>query len=254
MNKEYIVYKDNDVIVEDENGNKKAIKYQDNIKELLTQENLVEILEKELVDLEKSKKETGIVKNNNKSVIHAPLVGGLLGCVVPPVILPYFLTNGEKPIINTVFGAIPVYTLTTISTAVFLLPFCSLISLSLYHNYKTSQKEENGMQAELSFLKQALLKEKARLVELKNQNSDSRNTLKNEFECISITESEKLSTIKCHLDLYYDCGYNINKYSKFYEKGILLMKLKKSHTDYEISLIEEYIGEKTKEKNLIKQS
>ena len=56
MNKSYLLYKDNDVIVEDENGNKRVIKYQDNIENLLIYENLVETLEKSILTLEKDLK------------------------------------------------------------------------------------------------------------------------------------------------------------------------------------------------------
>lgn len=49
MNKEYI-YIDGKVIVEDENGNKNVMQYNDKIEEILIQENLMETMKKELTN------------------------------------------------------------------------------------------------------------------------------------------------------------------------------------------------------------
>ena len=41
----------------------------------------------------------------------------------------------------------------------------------------------------------------------------------------------------------YDCGYNEEKYQRYYEKGKLYKKLRKYYSEYDIELIEEYLKE-----------
>jgi len=44
--------------------------------------------------------------------------------------------------------------------------------------------------------------------------------------------------------LYYDCGYNEDKYTKYYQKGILDKKLLGRYTEYGVELIENYLEDK----------
>lgn len=249
MNIEYILYKDKDVIVEDENGNKRVIQYQDNIKELLTQENLVEELETELANLETSLIETERLKNVTKKAIPYPFYAMLLGYGGGAMLISQ-LISGEEAIVQTIFGPASIYTAVGVTSGTVVIPLFGLISILDYQNYKTYQKRENGLQAKLSALKQILSKEKEILTELKNDKTDRKNDFDQEFRCIRIEEPEKLYLLREDLRLYYDCGYNERKYLKFYDKGILSIKLQKSYLPHRIKLAEEYLEEKRKVKSL----
>ena len=80
-------------------------------------------------------------------------------------------------------------------------------------------KNANGINSELEYLKLQLEKEKKTLISL--QEEKTRNNEKKEFMSTQIDDIQQLEVLKSKLKLYYDLGYNREKYYNYYKQEIL---------------------------------
>ena len=240
MNKEYI-YIAGKVIVTDENGTQNSVEYYDNLDEVLIQENLIETMEDKISKLEKESKD--YKKYNKKHYIPIVLPLSILTTTIGIPAIAYLLGDTDVYVssINTIFGPINRAVLYTLSTST-LLPFISLEELRMYRDHKNSIKEEKGINSELEFLKQQIIIEKQKLSELKKEKTKNRDD--KEFKSVEVDDLEKLKALKSYLNLYYDLGYNGEKYYKYYLQGKLDNKLCKYYNDIGIELAKEYLEEK----------
>ncbi len=112
----------------------------------------------------------------------------------------------------------------------------------MYRDYKNSIKEEKGINSEIEFLKQQIIIEKQKLFELEKEKTKNREDKR--FKSVEVDDLEKLKALKSYLNLYYDLGYNGEKYYKYYLQGKLDNKLCKYYNDVGIELAKEYLEEK----------
>lgn len=240
MNKEY-TYIDGKVMVRDENGNQTLIDYYDNLDEVLIRENLIETMENKISSLEKESKD--YKKHNTKHYIPFFLLMGLITTVGAPAIF-YGLGNTAvyTSTISTTFGEVNQAVFFTGLFSATVLPITALAELNMYKWHKDSLKREKGTNSELEFLKQQILEEQEKLVELKKEKT--RTNENQEFRVVEVNDLERLKTFEGWLNLYYDLGYNGEKYYQYYQQGKLDDKLGTYYTDVGIEIAKEYLEEK----------
>ncbi len=236
MNKEY-TYIDGKVIVSDENGKQTLIDYYDNLDEILIQENLIETMEDKISILEKESKE--YKKHNTKHYIPFFLLMALMIIVAFSVL---FIHGLENLYISTSIGEMNLKLFMFIAISAITLPAAGFMELDRYIKYKNWLKREKGINSELEVLKQQIMVEKEKLVELKSKKT--RTNENQEFRVVEVNDLERLKTLKGWLNLYYDLGYNGEKYYKYYQQGKLDAKLGKHYNDLGIEIAKEYLEEK----------
>jgi len=235
MNKEYIC-KDDKVLIIDENGKQKITDYSDNIEKILLQENEIEVIEENIKNLEK---DISKFKKKSKIKIFLPYI------ILFIITLAYSLILGNliSPTINTIrFGEISSTLFFAPVTTTVLGIILGFFSLMDYIDEKSNKKDYDGKIVQLECLKKDLEDSKEYLNELKN---DKTVTISNtEFLRQDLNTVEYLKNFKAYLSMYYDLGYNREKYYKYLQKGKLKDKLGKYYTDKGIEMVKEYLEEK----------
>ena len=240
MNKEY-TYIDGNVIIRDENGKQYQTEYYDNLDKVLVQENLVETIENKINELEKESVQYGNVPKHYIPI--TIIMFAIMVTIGVPIIL-YWLT-GNNPLItsiNTKFGTMRLSAFVSSMVSVLGFPFFGLLELNIYQQYKATIKEGQGINSELEYLKNQIVIEKQALEDLKKEKTQDEEN--KEFRVVEVNDTEKLKELRNYLNLYYNLGYNIEKYYKYYEQGKLDDKLKKQYNNEDINLAIEYLQEK----------
>ena len=240
MNKEY-TYLNGKVIISDENGVHTEIDYCDNIDEILVKENLIEEIENKIKDLSNECKKYNIKK---KFIPHATYVAFLASAIISPLL--FFILTGS----NLFFANSKIILFFYIKTLSSFLPLGIIIDSEIYYNHKDNLNEFNGINSELNYLKSQLKKEKENLIKLQNEKNTKR-ILDKQYCFKTVDDLKQLKRIKFYLNLYYNLGYNENKYYRYFQQGKLDKKLQKSYIKEEIDIAKEYFEEK--EKVLVKK-
>ncbi len=241
MNKEY-TYIDGKVIIRDEKGSQRPDDYYDNLDDVLVQENLIETMENRIAELEKESKK--YKKYNKKRYIPTifPMVT-LMTTIGAPVL--FYLLTGTNPLTistDTVFGVQNLaVSLSTIFSMIFI-PIGALVDVALYRQHKDFLKTADGVDSELEFLQKQLVDEKKELEELKEDKTRDREVTT--FRVVTVDDKQQISLLKNYLSFYFNLGYNVRKYYRYYQQGLLDEKLKKSFTPDGIEAAKEYLEEK----------
>ena len=242
MNKE-IIYLDDKVIVENEKGEKYLREYSSKIEDILVQENLIEIIENELMELKKQQERIVENKKNKKIIMLLPFIVGIIGITFVSILISA-LSSGET-ISTTIFGIRSISEIIIFSCTVTYFPVAVCLSIGEYFDYKKTLKKEKGIENQLLKLSETLKEEKEYLERIKRENlsSESQNNEK-KLKIGIIDDKEILVNLRQLINLFYDCGYNEDKYYRYYQNGALKEKLYSHYTDEGIEMIEEYLEEK----------
>ena len=237
MNIEY-TYINGKVIICDENDNKTQRDYYDNLDEVLVQENIIEFMEEKIQNLETESQLSN--KKNRRRYIPVAFPMTLFMTTIGTPTMYNLFTDGAN--VDTIFGTISIALAAGITMTLTFLPFGSGVELIMHNEYKNSLRNENGINSELDFLKAQIVKEKEYLDSLKqDQTRDKENT---DFRTVKVDDLQQLIVLRDFLYLYYDLGFNGDKYYKYYQDGKLDKKLEKYYSDTGIQLAKEYIEEK----------
>lgn len=235
MNKQY-TYIDGNVVIVDEKDNTKKDEYYDNLDKVLVKENVIETMENKYQELTKQ----GTRKPNNKIYIPSTF----LTCVpiatlgIPAMcLLPEFRTLLTEISNETNCPIDP-----PIAIGLFLGGVSSAYSIAFEVKMYKGYKKENGIDSQIDFLQRQIPIEKEDLENLKSVRTRERENT--EFRTVKIDDSQQLEALNSYLDLFFDLGYNGNKYYRYYQQGKLDRKLQKSYTDTGIQLAKEYFEEK----------
>lgn len=241
MNKEY-TYIDGKVIIKDENGNQTPVEYYDGLDEVLVQENVVETIENEIINLEKESLDYKKYNKRHYIPFIFPLIALMTTIGVPAMF--YWLGHSAVYIntIDTIFGPMNEALLYSSVFSTLFLPLAGLMEFIMYRQHKDRLKEEKGINSELEFLNKQIIEEKEHLVELKKEKT--KNESEKQFRVVKVDDLERLKALKSWLNLYYDLGYNGEKYYDYYQKGKLDTKLGKYYNDKGIEVAKEYLEEK----------
>ena len=241
MNQGY-TYKEGKVIVKTDKGIQEPIEYYDNLNEVLIQENLVEIIEKNILSLEKESE--NYKKINQKHYIPLFLPTALLMAIVAAPALAYLLGNSDVYVssVNSIFGTINEAVSLSLIFSVGLLPLGSYVELGMYRHHKNLLKKEKGINSELEFLKKQIIIEKEKLNALKTEKN--RDKKEEQSRVVEVSDLELLKRLKKSLNLYFDLGYNEDAYYKYYQNGTLDANLSQDYNDAEIENAKKYLEEK----------
>ena len=114
-----------------------------------------------------------------------------------------------------------------------------------YQRYKNNKKAINGEISKKLEIEKILREEKQTLEKLKQEEQKMKSDLFfYKKECCNL---EQLRKIRNYLMLYYDCGYNREKYQKYLEQGKLDKKLRRYYNEHGIELIKENLEENSQE-------
>ena len=232
MNGKY-TYLDGKVIIEDENGKKKIVEYTNHLDEILVQENLIESLENELVEVDRDIERSKKLNKTNKNVTIFSAVSFALIPVIMQFLLKMLLGENASEIM--------------LSTEPMMLPFIkgfiisisgisgSFFTISSYNSYKKNKKNINGQKSKKKVLEETIQQEKKELEQL--QQTSQKQQLTHHFFEKEVDYIKELRRLRSYLNLYYDCGYNREKYIKYLQEGKLYKKLDKYYTVRGIDLM-----------------
>lgn len=237
MNKEY-VYVAGKVTVIDDKGEKREEEYYDNLDKVLIKENIIEQIEKQIIDLEiKSKQHEKSLSNRLFYLI--PLLGSIVASMIGPLLVVSLISNQSitSLVLDSAYiNYILALTIKVLPFGVFLGSFMSTLE---YIQYRKNQKDNQGINSELEFLNKQLIDEKEELITL--QNSKSINNKNIEDSIIKINDVEALKEIRKKIAEYYDLGHNTDKYYHYHQKGKLDRVLP---ANIDIDMATEYLEEK----------
>ncbi|MBR6689995.1 MAG: hypothetical protein IKL65_01530 [Bacilli bacterium] len=242
-----LVYYDDKVMVTDY---KKRItieerEYQDNIKEIITTENIIEELENEKDKLNNKKIENSQYINSlekNKKLLYSfliiiPIFSILLGVLAGTLDPNLAMGPGLKA---WQFMGIAGTIMSTVTIA----PIISTFK----HGIKRMKKENNGCDLELIELEKELESNKEFLAKL-NADKTKKNqelALQRVHESIYNIHKEKYNEIKKLLTLFYQIGANESELIRYYNEGTLEENLKNEYDVEEIEKIKTYLKLKNK--------
>jgi len=231
MNKEYI-YIDDKIEVKDEFGKTKKVDYSDNIEEILIKENIIEQIELEQKKLLNEKKHN---KNINFKLLKKSIFT-LLSIPMVLIVLPLITGITELvalPIIGCILATIiPVY-----------------LSLFLIYEYNKTNKINKGIDFGLNYLENELNQEKEKLEKLKKNKRKQDEIIKVSVSK-RVDDIKELKRLKETLLIYYNCGYNQDKYTKYLNRGKLNDRLNKTFNEEQINIIGDFLLNSSKIKFL----
>lgn len=237
-----IIYYDEKVIVTDYGKTIKSEdrEYQDNIKEIIETENILEELFKEKCNLTKKINDNNLEiqykKEINKVLTYtlflAPIFSAIVGSLIDKSLL---IEEGLKV---WQFLGMSGIILSVASFAPFINMFKKIIKIKI--------KENNGYNLEINEIEKELDKNKELLHQLNLDKSKENyeENLKKQHEDIHNIHLEKYKKIKDLLMLYYEIGENEKEFQKYYDKGMLDSKLEEAYESEEIDTIKTYFKTK----------
>ena len=240
MNKDY-TYIDGKAIIRDENDNQVLTDYYDNIGEVLAQENVVENIEERIKIIEDKIKfiENWNTKNIKKKYYFILLCTILIIVFGVPAIFYLFGNIGVYTnIIKTSFGPMNEALMYIAIFSAFFVTSVSIAELSFCKIYKNILKERDGLNIELEFLKKQIVKEREKLNLLSREKVSSKKDYS--FKSFTVNDTEKMQELDKSSNLYFDLGFNMDKYYGYYRKGKLSAKLRKSYDANRIEAANEY--------------
>lgn len=241
---------------DDKEGFIDSIEYQDNIKDIFIKENIIEQIEEDIPLL---KNEIANIKKHLKKLkktVWVPVIGLFLTSLLAPSFTVYIISSAAKVSFATI-DLVATVSLSKMLTLFFCPVFTvigGLMSYENYHFYKNKKKELNGKTTEVELLEKDLKEEKESLEILKqDKRKDKEEKIKNNPKQ-KIDNKTYLNYLKDIRALYFDIGYNEQKYIKYYNKNKLNKKMKKYYSDESIEIIEKEIKEKVKSLNKEKKN
>lgn len=232
MNKDVIIKNEN-VYVLDYKGNEREITLVDNLDEILIQENVVEIIEKAIVEFENSIRL--LDKNKLRDIMYIP--APIISTITLPIIMMYLNTGSLEGIINSKFGFIEKQKFLAFFIAIFM-PFGYRMSKNWFQDYNEDIKCKNGKLLVLYQLRSNLVMQSERLNKLRER---SKKISIDEEKRYSLSE-DVIEIIEEHINLYYELGYNLKEYYKYFRiNGCLPDELKEEYNEYGVNIIEEYL-------------
>lgn len=240
MNKNFM-YMDDEAVVALENGEYRNVKYTDNLKKILIKENLIEEIENKI---QKTKEESIKFK---KSAIKKEMAILLpfLACTLCPTLVYHILQ--QIPFVADYLQTLAIGYVTTgqlsliIANAV-LLPKGIIKTFENYKNYSMEVRRERARQSTIEGL------EKVRTIELKRLNrlklKKTNNNKASGLNFVKIGNKKIVKRVDRYAHLYYECGYNYNKYYRCYKKGKLKDVLDDNYNEFDCNLAEKFFEEK----------
>ena len=240
MNMEY--YHNYKIVkVRDENGNEREIEYTDNIKDILTCENVIEQAGIELSKIQKWLSNHEPEKTNSllfKTMpIYMPIVVGGITYAASPLVV------GDNNDLKSIFVISSVFGMTVIS---------GLASIINSFGNKVwnivSVKEYSGKKAELYAIMELFKDSIERLKELCNNKKTSvgDNYSSDDIVLEKLNPDFTLEWLEYYECLFNSIGYNESKYIKYYNKGILDSKLSQKYVEDDVELAKKYIEDRAK--------
>lgn len=233
MNKEY-TYIEGKVIIWDEKNKQTQRDYYDNLGKVLVQENLIETMERKIQELENE-------LYQEKRSCYIPMIAPSLFCIstVGVPLMAGWITGSNSffESVKTVFGSMNYALALSIFTDIMGIAF----EILAYIDYKRAIKKEKGIDNEIVFLKRQLEKERGVLKSLtKERLRDNEST---ELKTMIVDDVKQLEELKNLLELYFDLGYNEEKYYQYYQQGKIDKKLQKWYTEEGLQLAKECLEE-----------
>ena len=210
----------------------------DRVDTISEQEKLVEGIEWELKNLiEAAEFEENHVKNDVSLKKYSLLL--ILGylTIMSLIIIGVCLLGGYKTLIDTVFGTMMSGNFAISILTVIGIPLVGGAILQKYIGNKKDMRNKNVEYTVIKCLMERLEREKEKLEELREKYQKN----KSKFRITYINHEKIDELLNDTFKLYYDCGYNGNKYYKYFKKGVLEKRLSKKYSKEELEEIKRYL-------------
>lgn len=231
MNKE-VVIKDCVACVINHTGEERVVSLVNNLDEVLIKENVIEIMEKVMVELEYCSSRFKKGKIGDIAYVQSPISSTIL----IPIITMYLGTGSLDGLVDTKFGMMEKDRFLALFIAAFT-PVALSISKKWYKEYIEEKRCENGRLLAIYHLKKNLIKEKEKLIALKECGKEIRCEDKRYSLCL-----DSIDNLQDNINLYYELGYNINEYYEYFkENGHLPQCVISEYNEAGINIIENYL-------------
>lgn len=247
MNREYI-YLNGKCVVENEDGERRVEDYTDKTDEILVTENVIETLEEDLSETRREiKRRKGLIKSDRNCTIFSAICFSLIPVAIQFLMILLLGPDASELLFqeNVIAGQVIKY-FTLGVTGI----FGGLFTYSSFSSYRKNKKRVSGLISEKKALEETLDREREHLLDL--QIEKNKTVAESEFFEKEVDDLETLRGIRSYINLYYDCGYNKEKYGKYLQDGKLSKKLGKYYNEHGIELIEEYLEEQGYSRRLTK--
>ena len=232
MYREYIRINDKAVVSSDEDIRK--ITYCNNLEDILKLANITEEAKDRIGKLETKPSIEEIDNQLIKTVLKT--IVSFVGADTAGMILWNILykVSEKDSIIENINGVTAINTVCLSTTVIIIL--YNLLKAEI----KTREARQNISQ--LEYLKKVVIENKEKLNKLiKNNNVKVESP---EFSCVKIDTTEEIKNMEKILNIYKDCGKNLDKYQQYDENNILDEKLKSKYNREEINIVKTYVKEK----------
>lgn len=233
MNKEY-TYIDGKVIVRDEKGKQKVVEYYDNLDDVLKQENLLENIQKRIIQLKIEKEKLGANKKYKPFYCLLTALAGVFICLSLITVLCHYnilITFDMVLMKNLCLGASGIMVLT------------GVLFDTVGHIFnKRVKKRKKVVNDELDILEKIEDAEKEKLEKLKNDKVKENEPT--EFKTTKLNDIESLNNLKSRLQLYYKINDNLKKYYDYLQQGKLDQELSNCYNETDIEIAKKIIEEK----------
>lgn len=241
-----IIYLDGKVLVNDFKKDSKnpvelkEYEYQDNIKELIKEENIVEELENLKNELSNK-----IIKRNNTINHYSSMKKMLLRIFVITAIIGSILLSGFA-FANDSFNLISSILRGSVAGTSIPLFVCGFLILSSYNEKRYASKEKTGFELQLEEIEKELVKNKEILNQLQNNKSkeNEQEAMNKKTDNIHNIHLEEYRKIRHKLWIYRELGENEDKFLKYYKNGTLEENLDETYEPEEIEKIKTYFKSK----------
>ncbi len=220
--------------VMDDNGNIRKIDYSDNIEEILETENVIENIEKDIIDRKNYLKENHKYGTSNKLKLYMPTIISLLGLFASIMSINLSMYSTSKVLIAIEFVGGTIGALTTMS-----------YSVASFVNRYSSSKHYKRVEAKLYGLEKILEREKTKLKELNNNKTVNKNK-KDDDNQLKMVKDTNINSINSFVSLLSVFGYYQRKYTKMYKSGELDREVLFCYSEEDVEIVHDYFEEKAK--------
>lgn len=235
MNVEF-THVNNQAIIKDENGNTKMIPYYDNLKQVLIQENAIELIEEEM---KKAIENYEYFKDKEFKYIPFATFGFIfLGYFAFPEL---FKAIGAPEEWLNEMGRICTNYEAIRYIGLFLgIPSGLLMDYSNLNNCYENRKRKNAAISEKELLEKQIKFEKELLENLQNDKTNSNIQTENDYEIINIDNDLIRRNVQNLINFFYNLGYNEKKLYRSFVKD----NLDKYYSGNTLKVATEYFEEK----------
>lgn len=220
MNSTYSRLGNSKALVTNEDGKQRFVDNYDNINEILIEENIIESIENKVNELEEQNKK--YEKKNKRKYIPMML---FISVFFTKIILPSFFSTIDFDNFALLSTIIQFDEMCFLSSSI-IISLAIGTDIGIFIKHRNNIKKQKGIKSELLYLNRRLKSEKRVMRNLLKRSKYIEN---GKWECnLAVRSGDKIDDLNKYLELYYNIGYNSDRYYNYYLNGKINEVMKKN--------------------------